>query len=272
MSASLPASPDLQLILSLYRYRDFLLEESTSTSDKGGLRPLARPHELFLNPDWATTVLSLHSFSKSYAIPGHRLGAIVAHPSLLISQSNGSRATFGSLAKSLDNIQICPPRSDTQRAVAWAMSDPEQRRWRLTVANDLAHRRKKFAAGLEAKVSIEDVERLLPASQGNAKVSASLQQLLGGNVKKSAADLGWKLQSAGGYYAFMAHPFPSKPSQEVCTALASLVGIVTLPGSFFRPAEDATTDRDIRVSIANVDESLLETLPARLVLFTALWQ
>lgn len=202
----------------------------------------------------------------------------MAHPSLLISQATdaatgASSSTFGSLAKSLDNVQICPPRSDTQRAVAWAMADPDQRRWRLQVANDLAQRRSKFAAGLEARASIDDIMRLLPRvhSPSEADIDGALRRQFGTATEKSAAELGWKLQSAGGYYAFMAHPFASRPSQEVCTALASLVGIVALPGSFFRPADEAATDGDIRVSIANVDESLLDTLPARLVLFTALW-
>ena len=47
-------------------YRDFL-------SDAG-----AKPHGLFDEPDWRDTLVELYSFSKSFCIPGHRLGAVIA--------------------------------------------------------------------------------------------------------------------------------------------------------------------------------------------------
>lgn len=58
-------------------YRDFLL---SSEGDQGA------PHALFQRSsdlEWRSTLVHLFSFSKSYAIPGQRLGAIVASPSLL---------------------------------------------------------------------------------------------------------------------------------------------------------------------------------------------
>ena len=51
-------------------------------------------------------MILLYSFSKSYAIPGHRLGAITA-PVEAVSQ----------MTKIMDNIQICAPRA-AQRALA----------------------------------------------------------------------------------------------------------------------------------------------------------
>ncbi|TDL29655.1 PLP-dependent transferase [Rickenella mellea] len=64
------------------------------------------PHELFatsslLSDDWSwrSHFIHLFSFSKSYCVPGHRLGAIVATPQVLVQ-----------IDKMLDNIQICPPR------------------------------------------------------------------------------------------------------------------------------------------------------------------
>ena len=68
-------------------YRDFL--------------PLDRdvPHDLFAQDDWQSTLIQLYSFSKSYCLPGHRLGAIIA-----------GRAVVAQLAKVIDNIQICAPR------------------------------------------------------------------------------------------------------------------------------------------------------------------
>ncbi|HEY0420748.1 MAG TPA: aminotransferase [Acetobacteraceae bacterium] len=83
-------------------YRDFL--------------PDARPHALFSDPGWRDGVVQLYSFSKSYCIPGHRVGAIAA----------GAEA-MGELAKVLDTMQICPSRTP-QIALAWAIG--ALREWR----------------------------------------------------------------------------------------------------------------------------------------------
>ena len=61
--------------------------------------PNARPHDLLAIDGWQDTLVQLYSFSKSYCMPGHRLGAITA----------GSGFVF-ELAKIIDNIQICAPR------------------------------------------------------------------------------------------------------------------------------------------------------------------
>jgi len=57
------------------------------------------PHALFADPEWSRTVVSLHSFSKDFAIPGYRVGALVASPEL------GREVT-----KLLDCVAICAPR------------------------------------------------------------------------------------------------------------------------------------------------------------------
>ncbi|MEN3147565.1 aminotransferase [Neorhizobium sp. IRAMC:178] len=78
-------------------YRDFL--------------PVAgqAPHTLFSLDGWEDTLISLYSFSKSFCIPGHRLGAITAGP-VAVEQ----------IAKIMDNLQICAPRA-AQAAVAKAL-------------------------------------------------------------------------------------------------------------------------------------------------------
>lgn len=263
-------------------YRDFLLEgdgdAESIASDSSKRRPLARAHDLFESngkEDWRDCVISIHSFSKSYAIPGHRLGAIIAHPSLLISEENDKdgvkRTRFGSFAKSLDNMQICPARTDTQRAVARCIQDEEHQAWRLDIANDLAQRRKKFFSSLETAISFEDVKRQLKID-GQAELVASLASLkdISSNKSVSPKDLGWEGLSAGAYYAYVRHPFESTSSELVAQSLAALVGVVVLPGSFFRPQEEGQNDRDLRFSIANVESAKLETLAARLILFTYL--
>lgn len=172
-------------------------------------------------------MMHIHSYSKAYAIPGHRLGALVASPELLAV--NGK---FGAVAKALDNLQICPPRTDTQRAVAWAMQAPEHVAWRLTKARELAERRALF-----------------------------------NELMRPLKELGWRVESAGAYYAYVAHPWTGTPSEVVAEQLAARVGVVVLPGAFFSPRgspEDAA--QRLRVSIANVDEELLRSLPQRLQL------
>lgn len=67
----------------------------------------APPHGLFDEPEWADHVVSLHSFSKDLAIPGHRTGCIVGHPDLL-------RET----AKLIDCVTICPPRLGQEAVIA----------------------------------------------------------------------------------------------------------------------------------------------------------
>jgi len=67
------------------------------------------PHSLFSLSGWEETLISLYSFSKSFCIPGHRLGAITA-----------GAETVGQIAKIMDNLQICAPRA-AQGAVAKAL-------------------------------------------------------------------------------------------------------------------------------------------------------
>jgi aspartate/methionine/tyrosine aminotransferase len=57
------------------------------------------PHHLFAEENWQSSLIQLYSFSKSYCLPGHRLGAIIA-----------GRDVVAQLAKVIDNIQICAPR------------------------------------------------------------------------------------------------------------------------------------------------------------------
>lgn len=208
-------------------YRDFLLD-GTRLHDT--VASLSRPHSLYTQrDDWQDHIISLHSFSKSYAIPGHRLGAILTHPSLLITPGNNGMDTFGPLAKSLDNLQICPPRTDTQRAVAACVRDEEHRSWRLKVANDLQGRRATFVSTLQAPLTLHDA-----LEQVGLKATSDTSALFGADISSlhtqiSPASLGWACLSSGGYYAYVRHPFDA-PSEVVARGLALLCGVVVLPG------------------------------------------
>jgi aspartate/methionine/tyrosine aminotransferase len=65
-----------------------------------------RPHDLFQIPGWQDNLIQLYSFSKSFRIPGHRLGAVA-----------GGTKLIKNVAKVMDNLQICAPRAP-QGAVA----------------------------------------------------------------------------------------------------------------------------------------------------------
>ncbi|KAH8836044.1 pyridoxal phosphate-dependent transferase [Flagelloscypha sp. PMI_526] len=81
----LAAKHNIALVLD-ETYRDFI--------------PSGAPHTLFSSPTWSCNLIHLFSFSKSYCLPGHRLGAIVASPEFI----------NGPLTKVLDTYQICAPR------------------------------------------------------------------------------------------------------------------------------------------------------------------
>jgi aspartate/methionine/tyrosine aminotransferase len=73
-------------------------------------------HPLFADPGWPEYLVHLYSFSKSYCIPGHRIGAMAAGGEFR-----------DEVMKVLDTMQICPPRP-AQAALAWAVEG--LREWR----------------------------------------------------------------------------------------------------------------------------------------------
>ncbi|MCH0563654.1 MULTISPECIES: aminotransferase [unclassified Streptomyces] len=91
-------------------------------------------HSLFSDPGWQETVVSLHSFSKDLAIPGYRVGAIVASPAL-----------NKEIMKLLDCVTICPPRVGQEAAWAGLVGAG---RWRRDRAAEVASKRDAFARAM----------------------------------------------------------------------------------------------------------------------------
>jgi hypothetical protein len=172
----------------------------------------ARAHALFEDPEWSDTVIQLYSFSKAHAIPGWRLGSIIAGP-----------AVIAEIEKILDSLQICPPRA-AQAPVAWAIAALAD--WRMQQRAELAAR--------------ADVCRAV-----------------------FAAHPGWRLDAAGAYFAFVAHPFTGRDARAVGRALAGSAGVLALPGTYFGPGLES----HLRFAFANVDRSILSDLAPRLRLF-----
>ena len=103
-------------------YRDFLPAEAR------------RPHDLFLRSGWGDGLISLYSFSKSFCVPGYRLGAVTASP-----------AVVAEIAKIMDNLQICAPRVG-QIAVAEAL--PRLDAWRETNRAEITLRANALKAAI----------------------------------------------------------------------------------------------------------------------------
>ncbi|WP_342361632.1 aminotransferase [Terrarubrum flagellatum] len=95
-----------------------------------------RPHNLFTREDWRDHLIQLYSFSKSYAIPGYRLGAILGAPTLVRE-----------IAKCLDTLQICPARVG-QIVTAWAVD--ALRDWRADNRADINARAAAFADAMKS--------------------------------------------------------------------------------------------------------------------------
>ncbi|SCZ07989.1 aminotransferase [Microvirga guangxiensis] len=156
-------------------YRDFLPQG------------MNRAHGLFTSDAWRRNVIQLYSFSKSYAIPGHRMGAITADAALIEQ-----------IAKILDCIQICPPRT-AQAVLPWAIEG--LRGWREENRAEINRRAQVFRDAL-----------------------ASLPE--------------WKIESVGAYFAYLRHPFEGAKAQVVAEKLATERGVLCLPGSYFGPGQE----------------------------------
>ena len=118
--AALARAHDLALILD-ETYRMF----------RGSFEPA---HHLFSDPDWGGHVVSLHSFSKDFAIPGYRVGAVVGGP-----------ATIVEALKVLDCVAISAPRIGQEAALA-GLRDAQQ--WRRDQVRRIAVLEDGFCSAL----------------------------------------------------------------------------------------------------------------------------
>ncbi|MGF1658207.1 MAG: aminotransferase [Rubrimonas sp.] len=82
--AEIARTRGLALILD-ETYRDFRAAEGP-------------PHALFADPDWGGTLIHLYSFSKTFRLTGHRVGALIA-----------GAERIAQVEKFLDTVTICPP-------------------------------------------------------------------------------------------------------------------------------------------------------------------
>lgn len=74
---------------------------------------------------------------------------------------------------------------------------------------------------------------------------------------------GWEILGCGAYFAYLRHPF-ALPSDELAQRLVAEAGILLLPGTMFRPADDQSGNSELRVAFANVNRDEIQTLFNRL--------
>ncbi len=124
--ATVPASRISELAVFCRTAGAALILDETYRSFAAGDGP---PHRLFADDDWADVLVSLHSFSKELAIPGHRVGAIVA-----------AAALNREVAKLLDCVAVCAPRLGQEAALA-GLAETE---WRAARVRDTTAKRRVF--------------------------------------------------------------------------------------------------------------------------------
>jgi aspartate/methionine/tyrosine aminotransferase len=132
------------------------------------------------------------------------------------------RSLMPELTKILDCLQICASRVG-QAALAWAI--PNLSAWR------------------------EDNRRIM-----NARGAACRRAFAGPRAS------GWRIESQGGYFAYLRHPFPGRSAMAVAERLAVERGVITLPGSAFGPGQEDY----LRLAFANVEAAAIEDVARRL--------
>lgn len=95
-----------------------------------------RAHDLFADPDWADSFIHLYSFSKTYRLTGHRVGAIVA-----------SEGRLSQVEKFLDTVAICPSQLG-QIGALWGMQNLGQ--WVAGERAEILARRAAMTSGFAA--------------------------------------------------------------------------------------------------------------------------
>ncbi len=96
---------------------------------------VSQPHKLFENNDWKQTLTILYSFSKTYRMTGHRVGALLTSYENLLE-----------VEKVLDTFTVCPPQLG-QYAANWGLANLEA--WTSDRRAEILERAKHFSKKFE---------------------------------------------------------------------------------------------------------------------------
>ncbi|MCV2892165.1 aminotransferase [Lentibacter sp. XHP0401] len=136
-----------------------------------------------------------------------------------------SQARLAEVEKFLDTVTICPSQIG-QFGALWGMQNLSQ-----------------WLAGERAEILAR-----------RAAIETEFPRL---------ATQGWQLLGLGAYFAYVAHPFEAR-SDQLAKALVAQQSVLCLPGTMFRPVNDAAANRELRIAFANVDATGVKTLFDRL--------
>ena len=93
------------------------------------------------------------------------------------------------------------------------------------------------------------------------KNTALMRERLGALRRALARnDLGYRLISAGAYFAYLAHPFNGRPADRVARRLADEQNVLALPGSMFGSGQEEY----LRLAFANAEAAAMPALAERL--------
>ena len=91
----------------------------------------SQPHTLLENNNWDQVLTILYSFSKTYRMTGHRIGALLTSKENLIE-----------IEKALDTLTVCPPQLG-QYAANWGLNNLEA--WAAERRTEILQRAKHFS-------------------------------------------------------------------------------------------------------------------------------
>lgn len=205
-----------------------------ATVDPAGIAAfaeLARRHDVALLLDETyrsfrdTTGPAHHLFAgpdwQQTVVSLHSFSKDLAIPGYRVGAVVGSPALHRQVCKLLDSVAICAPRIGQE--AAWAGLTGAGA-WRAARAGELARRRRGIAEALADRPG------------------------------------GFELLSLGGFFAWLRHPFPGRPTAEVVRDLVVEQRLLVLPGTAFEPVDRGT----VRVSVSNAGPAAITALAERL--------
>jgi len=136
-----------------------------------------------------------------------------------------SQTRLAEVEKFLDTVAICPNQLG-QHAALWGMQNLSQ--WLAGERDEILARRTAIRTGFD-----------------------------------QLANNGWRLLGCGAYFAYVEHPF-EMPSDQLAQQLVGNAAVLSLPGTMFVPADDASGMRQLRVAFANIDSLGIASLFERL--------
>lgn len=118
------------------------------------------------------------------------------------------------------------------------------------------------APQLGQKAALWGLENLDQWLSGERAEILARRAAIEANMPKLTAK-GWRLLGLGAYFAYVQHPFADS-SADLAVKLVNEASILALPGTMFRPSDNASGTREFRFAFANIDAGGIVVLFDRL--------